>query len=114
MALKIRLRQQGRTNHHTYRLVVTDTRNCRDGKYVEALGWYNPRSRQEDQIFSLKPDRLQHWISQGAEVTEKAETLIAAGAPEVLRQHKAHVAQQRTKACAKRRERRRAKKAAAK
>ena len=42
MALKIRLRQQGRNNRPFYRLVVTDARSPRDGKYVEALGWYNP------------------------------------------------------------------------
>jgi small subunit ribosomal protein S16 len=42
MALKIRLRQQGRKNRQTYRLVVTDIRNPRDGKYLEMIGWYNP------------------------------------------------------------------------
>ncbi len=42
MALKIRLRQQGRNNRPFYRLVVTDVRSPRDGKYVEMLGWYNP------------------------------------------------------------------------
>ena len=42
MALKIRLRQQGRKNRPFYRLVLTDSRTPRDGKYVEALGWYNP------------------------------------------------------------------------
>ncbi len=47
MVLKIRLRQQGRTNRQTYRLVVTDIRNPRDGKYLEMIGWYNPFSQKE-------------------------------------------------------------------
>ena len=42
MALKIRLRAQGRNNRETYRLVVADGRSPRDGKYMEMLGWYNP------------------------------------------------------------------------
>ena len=42
MALVIRLRQQGRNNRQTYRVVVVDSRYPRDGKYLEMLGWYNP------------------------------------------------------------------------
>ena len=51
MALMIRLRQQGRTNRQTYRLVVTDKKNPRDGKYIEMLGWYNPHEENEKNLF---------------------------------------------------------------
>ena len=49
MALKIRLRQQGRAKRAFYRLVVTDSRAPRDGKYLEAVGWYNPVEVEQEQ-----------------------------------------------------------------
>ena len=83
MALKIRLRQQGRTNRLTYRLVVTDSRSPRDGKYIENLGYYDPHmDGGKDGI--LHQDRIQHWIDLGAELTEKATTLIARKTPGVI------------------------------
>jgi small subunit ribosomal protein S16 len=86
MALKIRLRQQGRNNRPFYRLVVADARSPRDGRYVETLGWYNPFESQEDKSFLLQVDRIQHWLSNGAQLTESAEALIRKGAPAVIRQ----------------------------
>jgi small subunit ribosomal protein S16 len=85
MALKIRLRQQGRTNRAFYRLVVTDSRTPRDGKYLEALGWYNPIEATDDQKLSFKSDRIQHWLSLGAELTESAASLVKRAAPEIIR-----------------------------
>ena len=84
MALKIRLRQQGRTNRSFYRLVVTDSRSPRDGKYVEALGWYNPIEDADDKKLSIKTDRIQHWLSVGAQLSENAEHLIRKSAPEII------------------------------
>lgn len=106
MALKIRLRQQGRTNHHVFRLVVIDSRQARDGRYVEALGWYNPRAMQQEQTMAVKPDRVQHWIACGAELSEKAEALLLQAAPEVLRHQREKQQVQRLKLTAKRRLRR--------
>lgn len=84
MAVRIRLRQQGTTNHVMYRFVVTDSRNPRDGKYLEAIGYYNPCAKNEDDQISVKPDRVQHWISLGAEISENARNLIKKVAPSVL------------------------------
>jgi small subunit ribosomal protein S16 len=103
MALKIRLRQQGRTNRQFYRLVVTDVRAPRDGKYVESIGWYNPVEQEEDKILSLDAGRLQYWISQGAQLTETVEALVAKSAPAVLRQQTQRIVEKRAKALAKRR-----------
>ncbi|WP_044882166.1 30S ribosomal protein S16 [Neochlamydia sp. EPS4] len=85
MALKIRLRQQGRHNRPFYRLVVADGRSPRDGKYVEAIGWYNPFATQVEQEFSLDAERAQHWLSQGAVLTDSAEALIKKSAPSLVR-----------------------------
>lgn len=87
MALKIRLRQQGRKNRAFYRLVVADARCPRDGKYVEALGWYNPIEAELDKMLQLNAERIQHWLGLGAQLTERAESLIAKVAPTVIREH---------------------------
>src|ERR1700722_11944861 len=75
MALKIRLRQQGRTNRQTYRLVVTDIRNPRDGKYLEMIGWYNPFNNTNASQVDI--ERIRYWVGLGAQITPSAQTLIA-------------------------------------
>ncbi|MBA3720922.1 MAG: 30S ribosomal protein S16 [Parachlamydiaceae bacterium] len=102
MALKIRLRQQGRTNRATYRLVVTDSRNPRDGKYVEALGWYNPIESELEKMLFIKEDRIQHWLDVGAQLSERAATLIARTAPNIIRSITAKEVARRAKKAEKR------------
>jgi len=82
--LKIRLRQMGRTNRLMYRLVVADSRYPRDGKYLEMVGHYDPHVEGNDNI-SVIEDRVQYWLDHGAELTEKAENLIARAAPGVMK-----------------------------
>ena len=108
MALKIRLRAQGRNNRPFYRIVVTDVRSPRDGKYVEALGWYNPFEAELDKGLSVKADRVQHWINFGAELTESVQSLISKVAPNVIRQSKDKVIAHRAKRTAKRKARKQA------
>lgn len=84
MALKIRLRQQGRRNQYTYRVVVTDSRSPRDGKYIEMIGHYDPYVEGNKSIV-LKEDRIDYWISKGAQPTEKMEKLIKRGAPGAMK-----------------------------
>jgi small subunit ribosomal protein S16 len=105
MALKIRLRKQGRTNRPFYRIVVTESRNRRDGKFIEAVGWYNPIESAEERHMLLKADRIQHWLDQGAQLSEKAETLVARGAPAVVQQWKAKQQAKAAKLVAKRKAR---------
>ncbi len=104
MALKIRLRQQGRKNRAFFRLVVTDSRAPRDGKYVEALGWYNPFEAEDDKKLEIKNDRIQHWLNVGAQFSDNAESLIRRTAPHIIQEqtekHRAH----RVKVAAKRKE----------
>jgi small subunit ribosomal protein S16 len=102
MALKIRLRKQGRTNRATYRLVVADCRSPRDGKYVEMLGWYNPFEDKEELSLSIKPDRIQFWLDQGAQLTDKAKCLVAKLAPAIVRQQTERETGRRAKVAAKR------------
>lgn len=109
MALTIRLRQQGRTNRRFYRLVVTDARNPREGRYLEAIGWYDPCATNEDNILCVKPDRAQHWLDNGATLTDSAESLIARAAPQVIKHMREKKLAHKQKQTAKRRESRRAK-----
>ena len=102
MALKIRLRQQGRTNRTFYRLVVTDSRSPRDGKYVEALGWYNPIEAEDDKRLAIKTDRIQHWLSVGAQLTDNAASLIRKSAPEIIKGLTEKKLAQRAKGASKR------------
>lgn len=102
MALKIRLRQQGRTNRTFFRLVVADARSPRDGKYIEALGWYNPIEAEDDKKLLIKEDRIQHWLDHGAQLTENAASLIKGTAPHIIRNITAREVANRAKALAKR------------
>lgn len=108
MALKIRLRQQGRNNRPFYRLVLTDVRSPRDGKYLEVLGWYNPFESELDKNISLDAARIQHWLNLGAEISQNAEALVAKLAPSVIRAQKEKVLAHRTKVAAKRKARKKA------
>jgi small subunit ribosomal protein S16 len=102
MALKIRLRQQGRTNRPFYRLVVTDARSPRDGKYLEALGWYNPAAETDETKHAFKNDRIQHWLNVGAQLTENVVHLIRRSAPQVIQGQVEKARAHKVKAAAKR------------
>ena len=83
MALMIRLRQQGARNRKTYRLVVIEQTNPRDGRYIEMVGSYNPLGEGEKNL-QLKSERILFWLERGAVLTPKAKSLVKRGAPEAL------------------------------
>ena len=108
MALKIRLRQQGRNNRPFYRLVLTDVRAPRDGKYLEVLGWYNPFEAEQEKSISLDAVRVQHWLNLGATISERAQALVRQIAPSVMRQQKEKEIAHKAKAAQKRKARKKA------
>jgi small subunit ribosomal protein S16 len=63
MAVRIRLSRLGKKNAPIYRIVATDSRNKRDGKFIEDLGTYNPRTGQ---FVQFHIERIDNWIAQGA------------------------------------------------
>ncbi len=101
MALMIRLRKQGRTNRQTFRLVVTDGKTPRDGKYLEKLGWYLPCEKTNN--IHVDEERVNFWLSKGACFTEKAEKFVGKAAPGVVKELHAKQLAKRIKECAKRR-----------
>jgi small subunit ribosomal protein S16 len=84
MSLKIRLRQQGCTNNVVYRIVVADSRSPRDGKFVENIGWYNPKAKEEINKCQVHPDRLLYWMTKGAQLGTTVEALMKKIAPEII------------------------------
>ena len=74
MAVKIRLTRKGMNNSPCYRLVAADATSPRDGRFIEILGWYDPRRKGE--TFKLKTDRIEYWMAQGAQLSGTARTLV--------------------------------------
>ena len=74
MAVSIRLRREGARNRPYYKVVVADSRSPRDGKFIEIIGTYDPK--KPDHNSSLKLDRIDHWISQGAQPSDTVRSLI--------------------------------------
>lgn len=72
--VKIRLTQTGSTNRKTYRIVAMEQRDRRDGRAIEILGFYNPLVTPSH--LSLKRDRVDYWLSVGAQPTGAAKKLI--------------------------------------
>ena len=77
MAVTIRLKRMGRTNSPFYRVVAADNRYATDGRFLEILGWYDPNKPGTN--FKLKMDRVEEWISNGAEVSDTAKSLVKKG-----------------------------------
>ncbi|MBN1563202.1 MAG: 30S ribosomal protein S16 [Anaerolineae bacterium] len=72
--VRIRLRRVGRKKQPSYRIVVTDKRSPRDGRYIEIIGFYNPRTRPD--TMELQEDRALHWLSVGAQPSEAVERIF--------------------------------------
>ena len=84
MALSIRLSRGGSKKRPYYRIVVADARSPRDGRFIEKIGTYNPLlAKDSDERVKLDSDRAKHWLSVGAQPTDRvARFLDAAGVRE--------------------------------
>ncbi|MCE9614038.1 MAG: 30S ribosomal protein S16 [Lentisphaerae bacterium] len=74
MAVSIRLRRTGGKNEVSYRVVAADSRSPRDGRFIEILGWYDPKRKGENYL--LKMDRIAHWEGVGAVVSDTVRSLL--------------------------------------
>ncbi|GHE29312.1 30S ribosomal protein S16 [Vulcaniibacterium thermophilum] len=73
--VKIRLTRGGAKKRPFYHIIVTDSRSARDGRNIERLGYYNPVASGNDKRVELNVERVQHWIKNGAQMTEKVANL---------------------------------------
>jgi len=72
--VKIRLRRMGAKGQPSYRIVAADKESPRDGRFLEILGFYNPRT--DPATIELREDRVYHWMSQGAQPSESVQRLF--------------------------------------
>ena len=75
--VKIRLKRMGMKKKPFYRLVVTDSRNSRDGRAIEELGYYNPVSDVDS--LKINVERAKYWIGTGAQPTDTVRGLLKKG-----------------------------------
>jgi small subunit ribosomal protein S16 len=74
MSVSIRLRREGALNRPYYKVVVADSRSPRDGKFIEIVGTYDPKRTGHNS--ALKLDRIEHWLSKGAQPSDTVRSLI--------------------------------------
>ncbi|MEF3695405.1 MAG: 30S ribosomal protein S16 [Candidatus Cloacimonadota bacterium] len=72
--VKLRLRRMGANNQPFYRIVAVDARVKRDGKYIECVGWYDPKPK--DLKLNVETDRAIYWLSVGAQPTDTVRSLL--------------------------------------
>jgi len=79
MAMKIRLARGGSKKRPFYRIVATDSRMPRDGRFIEKLGIYNPLlAKDNEERVKMDVERIQHWLGQGAQPTDRISRMLEA------------------------------------
>jgi len=87
--VSIRLSRGGAKKRPFYTIVVTDSRNRRDGRCIERIGFFNPIASGKDQRLNMNQERLQYWLNNGAQPSDRVVSLIK----EQARQQSVAVAQ---------------------
>jgi len=76
----IRMSRGGAKKRPFYQIVVTDSRNRRDGRFIERLGFFNPVARGNEERLRIDRERVDYWLSQGAQASERVASLLKAQA----------------------------------
>lgn len=72
----IRLARGGSKKRPFYHMVVTDKRNARDGRFIERVGFFNPIATGQEERIRVDNERVDHWVSQGAQMSDRVKKLI--------------------------------------
>ena len=72
MAVKMRLRRMGAKKAPTYRVIIADSRSPRDGRFIEEIGFFNPRSDE----LKIDADKAKTWLANGAQPTDTVKALL--------------------------------------
>lgn len=75
MAVKLRLRRMGKKKQPVYKVVAADVRSPRDGKFIEAIGLYNPKASPA--VMDIQEDRALYWLGVGAQPTETVKNILS-------------------------------------
>ena len=76
--VSIRLSRAGAKKRPFYHMVVTDSRNGRDGRYIERLGFFNPVAKEKEENLRIDLERVDYWIGKGAQPSDRVASLIKA------------------------------------
>jgi len=74
--LSIRLSRGGRVHRPVYTIVAADSRRSATGKFLEKLGRYEPQNEEGSTLIDVKADRIQHWVSNGAQLSDTVKSLL--------------------------------------
>lgn len=74
--LTIRLSRVGAKKRPFYQVTVTDSRSARDGRFIERVGFFNPIASGKEERLRLNHERIQHWVQQGAQLSERVAKLV--------------------------------------
>jgi small subunit ribosomal protein S16 len=80
----IRMARGGAKNRPFYNIVVADSRMPRDGRFIERIGFYNPKASEKEPKYRIALDRVAHWVSQGAQPSDAVKKLIKRGKKQVV------------------------------
>jgi small subunit ribosomal protein S16 len=72
----IRLARGGAKKRPFFNMVVADSRDARDGKFIERVGFYNPRAAEGEEALRVQLDRVTYWQSQGAQLSDTVTRLV--------------------------------------
>ncbi|SEK52522.1 SSU ribosomal protein S16P [Colwellia chukchiensis] len=72
----IRLARGGAKKRPFYQVVVADSRNSRDGRFIEKVGFFNPTAKGQAEKLRLDLDRVNHWVANGAAVSDRVAKLV--------------------------------------
>ena len=74
--VKLRLKRFGRRHRSFFRISAMDSRAPRDGRVIEELGWYDPNAKEPEEQVSLNRERIEYWLSKGAQPSETVRDLL--------------------------------------
>ena len=72
----IRLQRTGAKKRPFYHIVATDSRNARDGRYLERLGFFNPVAKGKEEPLRIDLERVDYWVGHGAQTSDRVGTLL--------------------------------------
>lgn len=72
----IRLQRGGAKKRPFYQVVVADSRNARNGRFIEKVGFFNPLARGQEEVLRIDLERIEHWLETGAQLSERVAKLV--------------------------------------
>lgn len=72
----IRLARGGSKKRPFYHLTVTDSRNARDGRFIERVGFFNPTAAGNNERLRVDRERVEHWVARGAQMSDRVSSLL--------------------------------------